>query len=220
MLRGDIVQSPLSRFVREIPREYIDNGYDVPDKRSIAPPSGANRIFRSAMLSPAPKPVQQPKREEKADSLADDGCQRGAEGTHPQRPHQQEVQHDIDDRGKGDKKERMPGIPHAPENGGNKIVSVNKYDAIYAGNTILPGILPDFLRRVEPADNTLITEQEDDHDDDRQGLQQRKQRADHLPDKIRALLSDITGNQDLTGIGESHGDKRDQLQHLSADGNR
>ncbi len=62
MLRGDIVQSPLSRFVREIPREYIDNGYDVPDKRSIAPPSGANRVFRSAMLSPAPKPVQQPKR--------------------------------------------------------------------------------------------------------------------------------------------------------------
>ena len=59
MIRGDIVQSPLSRFVREIPRELIDMGED--DMKSPKPSfsgMGMNPDMRDAILGKAyaPKP--------------------------------------------------------------------------------------------------------------------------------------------------------------------
>ena len=53
MYRGDVIQSPLSRFVREIPRECLDTGYEPPQKRTMAPPSGSGSDLRRAILKPA-----------------------------------------------------------------------------------------------------------------------------------------------------------------------
>ena len=59
MIRGDLVQSPLSRFVREIPRELIDMGEDeMESPRPRLNSMGINPDMRDAILGRAfaPKP--------------------------------------------------------------------------------------------------------------------------------------------------------------------
>ena len=165
-----------------------------------------------------PLAVQQAQRENEADRLANHRSQGRAQRAHPQGADKQQVQHDVDHRGDGDKLEGMPGVPHATHDGRNQVITVDEHDAQHAGNAVLPRILPDFRRGVQPADDVLIDQQEHHQNHHGQAHQQGEQGADHLPDQVLALLPHVAGNQDLPGVGKAHGDKGDQHQHLAADG--
>ena len=64
MIRGDVVASPLSRFVREIPRDLVDLGEPATagtSGRSLMPSGrGADSAVRDAILTPARKPAVSP----------------------------------------------------------------------------------------------------------------------------------------------------------------
>ena len=161
--------------------------------------------------------VKKPECEDKADRLADDRCQRRTHRTHFERSDKENVKNDIDDGSDGDELERMLGIAHTSEDCGDKVVSVDEDDSVYTGDRILSCVFINIGRCVEPVDNAFVRQQEDDHDDHSQAHQKREQSADHQTDLVPSVFTDISGNENLAGIGKSHGNESDQLQHFTAD---
>ena len=53
MVRGEVVANPLSRFVREIPREYIDTGYEAPGKQRLELKGSFGKDMREAIQKKA-----------------------------------------------------------------------------------------------------------------------------------------------------------------------
>ena len=166
-----------------------------------------------------PVAVEQRQGEEETGGLADDRRQGGAAGTQPHRADEQQVQDQVQHGGDGDEHERMLRVAHAAQDGGNEVVSVNEQGTVNAGDGILPGIFQDGIRRIQPGQDILIGEQEDDHDDHGQGGKQREERTHHFPDQVAPVFTDVAGDQDLSCVGETHGDKGDEHHHLAADGN-
>ena len=161
--------------------------------------------------------VKEAQGEEEADGLADDRGQGCAPGPHLHRAHEEDIQDHVDHRGDGDEHEGMLRIAHAAQDRADQVIAVDEHHAVDAGNAVLPGVFPDLVRRVEPGDDSLVGEQEDDHDDHGQAFQQGKKRTDHLAHQVRAPCADVAGDQDLAGVGKAHGHESDQHQHLAAD---
>ena len=164
--------------------------------------------------------VQEAQGKEETDRLADDRREGGAEGAQPGRPDQQDIQNHVDDRGKSDEQEGMLRVAHAAQNGGNQVIAVDERDPEDTGDAVLPGIFPDVIGSIQPAQDSLIAEEKDDHDDESQAFEQREERADHLTHQVVPSAADITGDQDLPGIGKAHGHEGDQHQDFAADGDR
>ena len=155
---------------------------------------------------------------EEAHTLADHRCQSRTEGPHAQPGHEHQIQHQIDHRGYGDENKGVLGIAHASENGADQVIAVDEHQTQHAGHAVLPGIVETFRRGihgVQECVQTEITYNGQSHGADKR---HGEHGADGTANSVPVACTDVLGQDHLSGVGEAHHQKCEEMQHVAADG--
>lgn len=104
----------------------------------IGPP-GAERGIR-------PEHIHQPAAAR--EKLAEDGRRRGARIPHAEYDDKQQIQPDVEQRGRDQDDERRPGIPHGPKGGGSDVVENDRADAAETDEKVPIGVSEIFIGRL------------------------------------------------------------------------
>ena len=129
--------------------------------------------------------------------------------------HKQKIQHQIDHRCNGNENHGQLTFAHAPENGTDGVIPIDKHHAAAADDGIAPSVCPDCVWRVHDAEKR-ITEHNAQNAEYNAGNQLRgKQRANGGL-KIMVLCANLLAEQNLRTKAEAHADAQKHIQQLTA----
>ena len=154
-----------------------------------------------------------------AGCLRDDRCQCGAEHFHAHSGHQHQIQNQVEHRRNGNEHEGTSAVAHAAQDGADDVVAVNEHQTYQTGDGIIHGVLIGFGRGVEDVQHPVADEEAAHGNQQRDAQQEGKHGTDGMLHIVHAARAHIARHQHLTGRGEAHGHKGEQMQHIAADGN-
>ena len=162
--------------------------------------------------------VQIDQRRDEAHALPYHRCKCSAENLHVEDDHEKIVQHYIENCCNRHEHERSFAVPHSPEDCRYYVVAVDEDQTYYAGDSVVHCIGIGFGRSVQSVQYRNTEEEAYQGNQKRCPEKKGKERSDRFLDFLTVPGADITGNQDLTCGGESHGHECQKVKQVSAYG--
>ena len=157
-------------------------------------------------------------RPEEAYGLSNNRGKGGALRAEAKAGDEDQIQHQIHNGSHGNKHQRMLGVAHAPENGGHQIVAIDKHQTKNTHKAVVTGQVKAFLRSVHQMQKIVEKNAAKHAQQDRHQERDSEHSTDGAFDPVMLPCTDVLGEDYLTGIGKAHDQKREEMQHVAANG--